>query len=132
MNADVEQREPKMTRKVPLHVLLYQDAQEDGKSCECNCADSACRITGPFHRLDDVLDAAERHDFDVAVVSLGRIAPSALAVADALAERNLPVVVIADYGLLGLPAHFSDHPVVARHSASLSLAEAIDSALAGR
>lgn len=116
-----------MSHQPPRNILLYQEDAHDGKLQDCGLPIAGYRVVGPFAAMDDMLEAAERHVFDVAVVSLGRVSQPALAVADALVDRDLPVVLVADYGAFGLPVHFGDCQVVTGNRPSLS--EAIEAAL---
>ncbi|MEO9189944.1 MAG: response regulator [Acetobacteraceae bacterium] len=67
----------------------------------------ACVIVGPFASVSEALAAAKTETLDVAVLDVNLRGEKVYPVAEALAERGVPFLLLSGYGANAVPP---DHP----------------------
>jgi CheY-like chemotaxis protein len=63
-------------------------------------------VCGPFNRLPDAVNAAQRDDFDFAVLDINLNGTMVYPLADDLIARRIPFMFLSGYGLSNLPERF--------------------------
>ena len=63
-------------------------------------------VHGPFGKLDDALEAAQRDDFDLAILDINLSGTMVYPLADDLRARGVPFVFLSGYGVSNLPERF--------------------------
>jgi DNA-binding response OmpR family regulator len=63
-------------------------------------------VRGPYGRLEDALKAAEREDFDLAILDVNLSGTMVYPLAEHLLERGIPFLFITGYSLTNLPERF--------------------------
>lgn len=96
-------------------VLLQQDLELAGYE-----------VVGPFSRLSDALDAAERESFDLALLDLNMNGQMAYPLADRLAARAIPFIVLSGYGTMDLPERLREAPRLSKPYDSAALIRQIE------
>jgi len=99
--ADAAPVEAEPVRSQPLkdkRVLLVEDSMIIAMDAEDVLRTLGARIVATAASVARALDLLGRHDFDFALLDVNLGAESSLAVADALAARNVPFVFATGYG----------------------------------
>ena len=73
--------------------------------------DEECTTVGPFGDLSSALAAARREMVDAAVLDINLAGEMVFPVAEALAERGVPFLLLSGYGAMALPADRRHWPV---------------------
>lgn len=63
-------------------------------------------VRGPFGKLDDALEAAQRDDFDLAILDINLSGTMVYPLADYLRARGVPFVFLSGYSGSNLPERF--------------------------
>ena len=71
-------------------------------------ADQECSIVGPYANLADALAAARVETFDLAVLDVNLAGEMVYPVAELLAGRQIPFILLSGYGKNALPADRQD------------------------
>jgi CheY-like chemotaxis protein len=93
-------------------VLVVEDEAAIAMLLEDMLLDFGCEIVGPAARLATALDLAQRESFDLAILDVNVAGEPIYPVAEALAERGVPLVFSTGYGGAGIKEPFRDRPVV--------------------
>jgi CheY-like chemotaxis protein len=93
-------------------VLVVEDEAAIAMLLEDMLLDFGCVIVGPAARLSTALDLAQRESFDVAILDVNVAGEPIYPVAEALAEKGVPLVFSTGYGGAGIKEPFRDRPVV--------------------
>ena len=93
-------------------VLVVEDEAAIAMLLEDMLLDFGCIIVGPAARLSTALDLARRETFDAAILDVNVAGEPIYPVAEALAERGVPLVFSTGYGGAGIKEPFRDRPVV--------------------
>jgi DNA-binding NtrC family response regulator len=67
-------------------------------------ADSGCQVIGPFARVTDAMAAADAAEVDVALLDVNLRGEAIYPVAERLAARGIPFVLLSGYGRDAVPA----------------------------
>ena len=115
-----------------IRVLVVEDEYLVAVLIQNMLESAGCVVTGPFPRLPEALDAADRDTYDAAVldINLGgaRIDP----VAAALSRRNVPFVFVTGYGAGGLPREYAERPRICKPFRVAELLDTVSSLVNGR
>jgi two-component SAPR family response regulator len=95
------------TALVGVRVLLVEDEMIVSVLLEDILADAQCVIVGPFARLPEALASARNDALDLAVLDVNLAGVKVYPVAEVLAERGIPFMLLSGYGQTAVP---SDHP----------------------
>lgn len=98
------------------HVALLLEAMLDGLGGV---------VTGSAARVSKALDLIAETPFDLALLDLNLAGELSFAVADVLAARHKPFVVVTGYGAAGLPVEHRSAPVVTKPFREHELRDAI-------
>lgn len=93
-------------------VLVVEDEAAIAMLLEDMLLDFGCEIVGPAARLATALDLAQRESFDVAILDVNVAGEPIYPVAEAIAEKGVPLVFSTGYGGAGIKEPFRDRPVV--------------------
>jgi len=120
-----------MHRIAGLSVLLVEDEALIAMDVSQLLANTKCRVIGPCRDVACALEAIEREHIDCAIldVKLGR--EHTLHLADALAERGVPLVWMSGYERQVLPARYRDRPFVPKPFVAQDLFDALGEAISG-
>ena len=97
-----------------LRVLVVEDEAMIAMLAEDMLDMAGCTLAGIASTLAEGLAAAERDDFDVAMLDMNLDGERSTPIADRLRERGLPFIFTTGYGSSGIPDHHSDRPVCAK------------------
>ncbi len=75
-----------------LRVLLVEDEGLVALLIEEMLADLGHEVIGPFARLNKAMEAAQREQFDIAILDVNLDGEDTYDMADALAARNIPFI----------------------------------------
>ncbi|GEP10125.1 response regulator [Methylobacterium gnaphalii] len=93
-------------------VLVVEDEAAISMLLEDMLLDFGCEIVGPAARLTTALEMAQRETFAVAILDVNVAGEPIYPVAEAIVERDLPLVFSTGYGGAGIREPFRDRPVV--------------------
>ena len=93
-------------------VLVVEDEAAIAMLLEDMLLDFGCVVVGPAARLAAALDLTQRESFDIAILDVNVAGEPIYPVAEALAERGVPLVFSTGYGGAGIKEPFRDRPVV--------------------
>ena len=88
-------------------VLVVEDELLIAMLIEDALADQDCVIVGPYAHLQDALAAAATETVDLAVLDVNLAGEKVYPLAEFLAERGIPFVLLSGYGRDAVPAN---HP----------------------
>ena len=91
-----------------LRVLVVEDEFMIAVLIEETLADQLCTVVGPFNNVADALAAARRGDFDAALLDVNVRGEEIYPVAEYLAERSVPFLLLSGYGADAIPAAHPD------------------------
>jgi DNA-binding NtrC family response regulator len=94
-----------------LRVLVVEDEMLISLLIEDVLADQNCAVVGPFERVSAALEAARSASFDLAVLDVNVGGVKIYPVAEVLATRNIPFVLVSGYGLAAIPPEHPDWQV---------------------
>jgi CheY-like chemotaxis protein len=95
-----------------LRVLLVEDENLIALLLEDMLADLGHTVIGPLARLDKALEAAQREEFDVAILDVNINGGDTYPIAEALAVRDIPFFFSTGYGKNSLRAPYRDCPTL--------------------
>src|ERR1700710_134135 len=90
-----------------LRVLVVEDEMLVSLLIEDVLADQLCVIVGPYDRLGGALEAARTEAIDLAVLDVNIAGRKVYPLADVLAARHIPFLLLSGYGRNAIPI---DHP----------------------
>jgi DNA-binding response OmpR family regulator len=90
-----------------LRVLVVEDEMLVSLLIEDILIEQQCVIVGPFHRVDEALEAARVTPIDAAILDVNVDGVKVYPVAEILATRLVPFLLLSGYGRAAVPA---DHP----------------------
>ena len=93
-------------------VLVVEDEAAISMLLEDMLLDFGCEIVGPAARLATALEMARSESFTVAILDVNVAGEPIYPVAEAIAQRDLPLVFSTGYGGAGIREPFRDRPVV--------------------
>jgi two-component sensor histidine kinase/DNA-binding response OmpR family regulator len=97
----------------------------------CDCLEElGYAIVGPFATMLEAEDAAEREDFDCAVLDVNLVGRPVYPLAERLSAMNIPFVFVTGYGRESINPKFSRAPVLQKPFAKEALAAAMERARA--
>jgi len=86
-------------------VLLCEDELLVSMLIEDLLKDHGCVIVGPFSTVPPAHDAAQNAEIDIAVLDVNLRGAKIYPVAEALAQRDIPLVILSGYGEEAVPPH---------------------------
>ncbi len=118
-------------RRRRLRILLVEDEALIAFLLEDMLLDLDCRVVAQACRLSEGLEAAERGDFDVALLDVN-LGPSdrSFPIARRLEERGVPFAFVTAYGVGAAREAFPDAPVVPKPFMMHDLRQALERATA--
>lgn len=115
-----------------LRILVVEDEMTIAFMIEDMLADLGHEVVDLAMRLTDALDAAERLDFDLAIIDVNLDGHRSFPVADILIGRSIPFAFATGYGKLGIEEAYRDRPVLAKPFLSGDLAKLVVSVASGK
>jgi CheY-like chemotaxis protein len=112
-----------------VRVLLVEDEAIIAMTAEDMLEELGCRPVATVATLAEAVSAAERDDFDVALLDINLNGVESLPVAARLRERGLPFAFTTGYGAAGRGSGFEDVPLVTKPYQLADLESAISQAL---
>jgi len=97
-----------------LRVLVVEDEAMIAMLAEDMLEMAGCELAGVASTLAEGLAAAERDDFDVAMLDMNLDGDHSTPIADRLQARGKAFIFTTGYGSGGVPDHHSDRPVCAK------------------
>lgn len=95
-----------------IRVVLIEDEALVIMLLEDMLSELGCRVVGVAAHLDEAVQLAGCTDADVAIVDVNLAGQDAYAVAERLAERDIPFIFATGYGRQGLRAGFAGQPTL--------------------
>lgn len=95
-------------------VLLVEDELMVAMLVETALEDESCIIVGPYGGLSEALLAAQSETLDLAVLDINLAGEMVFPVAEMLASRGVPFLLLSGYGALALPKEHEDWPICAK------------------
>ena len=95
-------------------ILVVEDEVLIAMLLETALEDAGCVVVGPFARLDEALEAARRGDFDAALLDVNLGGEKVFPVAELLAARNIPFLLLSGYGDKASPPGHADWPTIGK------------------
>ena len=92
-------------------VLVVEDELAIAMLLESALEDEGCVIVGPYGCLRDALAAARNETLDLAVLDINLAGEMVFPVAEVLAERGVPFLILSGYGETALPPNRRHWPV---------------------
>ena len=92
-------------------VLIVEDELAIAMLLESALEDEDCVIVGPYGGVRDALAAARSETLDLAVLDINLAGEMVFPVAEVLAERGVPFLILSGYGATALPANRRHWPV---------------------
>jgi two-component SAPR family response regulator len=96
---------------VGLRVLVVEDEMLVSLMIEQILAKQRCIVVGPFDRIEGALDAAQHEPIDLAVLDVNINGVQIYPVAEVLAARLIPFVLVSGYGRNAIPPDRPDWSV---------------------
>lgn len=92
-----------MTALAGLKILVVEDEMLISLIIEDFLTDEKCLIVGPFDEVPSALAAAQTEEIDAALLDVNVKGTKIYPVAEALAERNIPFLLLSGYGEHAIP-----------------------------
>ncbi len=92
-------------------VLVVEDELAIAMLLESALEDERCVIVGPYGGVRDALAAARNETLDLAVLDINLAGEMVFPVAEVLAERGVPFLILSGYGASALPPNRRHWPV---------------------
>jgi DNA-binding response OmpR family regulator len=92
-------------------ILLVEDELMIAMLVELILDEEHCTTVGPFGDVSSALAAAQTELLDAAVLDINLAGEMVFPVADALAERGAPFLLLSGYGAMALPSNRRHWPV---------------------
>lgn len=86
-----------------LRVMVVEDEMLVSLLIEDVLTDEQCTIVGPFDQIKDALDAARTEPLDLAVLDVNIAGAKVYPVAEVLAARRIPFLLLSGYGQNAVP-----------------------------
>jgi DNA-binding NtrC family response regulator len=99
------------TALVGRRILLVEDELLVAMLLESILEEHNCTTVGPYADLSSALAAAQREAVDAAVLDINLAGQMVFPVAEALAERGVPFLLLSGYGAMALPPDRGHWPV---------------------
>jgi two-component SAPR family response regulator len=112
-----------------LLALVVEDEFLLALSLEDDLLSAGCSILGPFSSLSSATEALRTKQFDVAVLDVNLNGEMVFPLADEMAGRAIPFVLLTGYLSTDLPERFRKVPQVSKPYAQASLIEAVSQAM---
>lgn len=90
-----------------LRVLVVEDEVLISLLVEDILAEQGCTVVGPYDRVADALKAARAETIDMAVLDVNVAGVKVYPVAEILAAREIPFLLLSGYGRQAIPP---EHP----------------------
>ena len=110
-------------------VLVVEDEAAISMLLEDMLDDFGCKIVGPAARLTTALEMAQNETYSVAILDVNVAGEPIYPVAEAIVQRNLPIVFSTGYGGAGIREPFRDRPVVQKPFSQADLKRTLISAI---
>jgi DNA-binding response OmpR family regulator len=94
-----------------LRVLVVEDELAIAMLVEIALQEQQCTVVGPYGSLGEALAAARGESMDVAVLDINLAGEMVFPAAEALAERDVPFLLLSGYGSSRLPSDRQHWPV---------------------
>jgi DNA-binding NtrC family response regulator len=121
-----------MTSLTGRRVLVVEDEAIISMMVEDALMDAGAVVVGPASSVEKALDLIARGDLiEAAAIDMNLNGRLVTPVAQALAARGIPVVMLTGYDLAGIPEELKGLPLVSKPFSPDRLVEAIGAALAG-
>ncbi|ARP90710.1 hypothetical protein CAL14_10730 [Bordetella genomosp. 9] len=118
-----------MNDSLDLRVFVVEDDATVALLIEDMLDELGCRVVASIARLSRAFEAADAHDFDVAILDVNVGGEQVFPFAEHLRERGKPFVFSTGYGRAGIPAPLASRPVLAKPFSIEDLARAISAAM---
>jgi DNA-binding response OmpR family regulator len=92
-------------------VLVVEDEVLVAMLLETALEDENCTIVGPCAALSEALEAARGETLDVALLDINLNGELVFPVAEVLAERGVPFLLLSGYGEVALPSNRRHWPI---------------------
>jgi DNA-binding response OmpR family regulator len=92
-------------------VLVVEDEAMVAMLVESVLEDEHCSVVGPFGDLDAAMLAAEQETLDLAVLDINLAGEMVFPVAELLAARGVPFLLLSGYGDKALPPNRQHWPI---------------------
>lgn len=115
-----------------LRVLLVEDEMLVSILIEDMLAEAHCIVVGPFDRVSEALVAARTESIDLAVLDVNINGVKIYPVAEVLAARRIPFVLLSGYGQQAIPSDRPDWHVCSKPFRSEDLAQLLAKQVQGR
>lgn len=112
-----------------VRVLVVEDEAAISMLLEDMLLDFGCEIVGPAARLATALEMAQSETFVVAILDVNVAGEPIYPVAEAIVQRDLPLVFSTGYGGAGIREPFRDRPVVQKPFSQADLKRTLISAI---
>ena len=86
-----------------LRVLVVEDEMLVALLIEDVLTDEHCAIVGPFDEVKDALEAARTESLDLAILDVNVAGVKVYPVAEVLAARRIPFLLLSGYGQNAIP-----------------------------
>lgn len=106
-----------------LHVLVVEDEATIAMLIEDTLDEEGCVVVGPYATVVESLQVAQLPGIDFALLDMSLLDGKVYPVAEALARRKVPFLLISGYGADAVPA---DHPDWPCHSKPFTCAELLN------
>lgn len=93
-------------------ILIVEDEMLIAMLLEDIVTDLGHRPVGPEMRLESALAAAERGNFDYAILDINLAGKQSFPIADRLMERGIPFIFASGYGQAGLAEPYLQAPII--------------------
>jgi CheY-like chemotaxis protein len=106
-------------------ILVVEDEPITALMIEDTLVDEGCKVVGPVHNVDAALAAIETNHLDGALLDINLNGVQSYAVADALALRGIPFILLTGYGGLAIPSKYRACAVCDKPFSAQKLVEAV-------
>jgi DNA-binding response OmpR family regulator len=95
-------------------VLIVEDEFLVASLIQDMLESAGCIVTGPIARVPEALTAADREDYDLAVLDVNLAGARIEPVAEALSRRHVPFVFVTGYAIGALPHEYAERPRICK------------------
>lgn len=113
-----------------LRVFVIEDESLVTMLIEDTLADIGCLVAGTAARLEEAMDKAASLDFDIAILDVNLNGAQTYPLAEALANRGVPLVISTGYGTAGIPSELRHVPLLSKPFQQRDLESALAKAFA--